>query len=130
MLFSFRIRSPLRDETTDEMRFDDVLRSIRRAIGDVEKETAGLRARAEAARCSAAFAMEALDQDENDTAMDERIRSLTSILLQCEERLEQLERQSRFLNQLETDVLDFRSDAHPPYQPALSSRTASSLPNR
>jgi len=129
MRFSFRIRSPERDETTDEFRFEAILRAIRKEIAGVEKESAGLRARCEAARCSASFAFEALDY-ENSVEMETRIRSLSETLLQGERRLEELERQSRFLNQLEAEVLDFRSDAFAIRHPALNSRIASSLPNR
>jgi len=130
MLFSFRIRSPERDQATDQSRFDELLQSIHKAISAVERESNGLRARAEGARASASFALEALDDDHDNVVIDERIRALTDTLLRCEQRLEQLDRQARFLDQLFKDVLDFRSDDLLIHQPALNNRTASSLPNR
>ena len=129
MRFSFRIRGHEKDETIDQFRFNSVLQAIRKEIVGVEKERNGLRARCEAARCSASFAFEALD-DENNAAMDKRIRALSDTLLLGERRLDELDRQSRFLSDLETEVLDFRSTRFPPHQPALNSRIASSLPNR
>src|SRR5690606_40742898 len=77
MAFSFRIRAPERDRAADEIRFEQVLDIINKTRADIARESSGLRERCEKARCSASFALEAVEGVTRDAALDRRIRNLS-----------------------------------------------------
>ena len=110
MAFSFRIRAPERDRAADEIRFEQVIDIINKARVDIARESAGLRERCEKARCSASFALEAIEGDERDAALERRIRELSNTILACEARLATLDRQAQFFTQQEETILNFAVD--------------------
>lgn len=126
-MFSFRIGTSAWD--LDQARFVPLLRLIRKMRAEVEREASTQRLRCEKARCSAAFALEALDSDPDNSALEHRVHVLTETLMDSEQRLGQLEREAAFLSGLERELLDFTEKVFTPHPP-LSSRMASSLPNR
>lgn len=109
MAFTFRIRARERDQAADQARFEQMADTIRKTRADILRESEGLRARCEKARCSASFAMEAIEADEKDAAMEERIRTLSDTILTCEERLAALDQQALFLDAQRLQILEFAS---------------------
>lgn len=110
MAFSFRIRAPERDRAADEIRFEQVLDVINKTRADIARESSGLRERCEKARCSASFALEAIEGAERDAALDRRIRNLSDTILACEARLVTLERQAEFFAQQQEAIVGFAVD--------------------
>jgi len=109
MAFTFRIRARERDQAADRTRFEQMVDTIRKTRADILRESEGLRARCEKARCSASFAMEAIEADEEDAAMEQRIRTLSDTILNCEQRLAELDRQALFLSSQERQIKGFAS---------------------
>jgi hypothetical protein len=110
MAFTFRIRAPERDRAADEIRFEQVIDVINKTRADIARESRGLRERCEKARCSASFALEAIEGDERDPSLNRRIRELSDTILACEARLATLERQVQFFAQQEETIVNFAVD--------------------
>ena len=111
MEFVFRARTAARDRETDETRFSRLVDFIRKTRAEIASEAEGLGRRCDKARCNASFAMEA---DEQNKVLDQKIRTLSDTIISCENRLAALERQTDFLNVQEQQLLSFvRHGANP-----------------
>lgn len=127
----FRVRSQQRDQETDQRRFGHLVDELRKTGAQIEREATGLRDRCEKARCSASFAMDHMEGDTSDGALDDQVRVLSDTIMSCERRLDALDNQIEFLRLLEQQIAEFSETGSLEHsQPALSNRTASSLPNR
>lgn len=96
---NFRTRSPQRDDATDAGRFDRLARLLTELSGEVAAEKSGLERRYQEATTNAAFLVEAIENDGSTARSQGRADDLTSVILNCERRLETLSRQAAALDE-------------------------------
>ena len=98
-IFSFRTRSPERDDATDTRRFDRLARLLDEISDEISVERSGLEGRYRAATTDAAFLVEAIENDGMPERSQGRVEELTSSIINCERRLDFLSRQAAVLNE-------------------------------
>ena len=104
----FRSRSLRRDSETDQVRFDRVIQLVRNLRSEIHNEYNGLKQRHSNATISAASAQAASENEGNDSN-SERIDELTREIIRYPKRLEKLDEQLRYFQQLEKEILRFKN---------------------
>ena len=101
---NFRVRSRLRDRSTDEDRFESLLQHVRKLGGEAADEMNGLKKRYEQAGADAAFAFMAEENEGPSEGGSERIDALTETIMNYADRVKLLERQVAYFGQLEREI--------------------------
>lgn len=96
----FRIRNPQRDRETDAARAVRLNAFLDDLRAEIERERDGLRDRRESVTARVAFSQLALEQDEAGPEMASAVDRLTQTMIDCTRRLDTLEAQAAFVNEL------------------------------
>jgi hypothetical protein len=108
-MFNFRMRGPLRNRDTDEVRFGRLTGMLDLMSTEIATERSGLAKRYRAAVAHAAFLMESGETGEEDAGR--KVTELTATIRAFELRMASLASQTTFVGQLHTAVDDFRATA-------------------
>ena len=96
----FQTRNPQRDRDTDAARAGRLRAFLGDLGAEIERELDGLRGRYESVTARAAFSQQALEQDEAGPEMSSSVDQLTQTMIDYTRRLDALERQAAFVNEL------------------------------
>lgn len=96
----FRTRDPRRDRETDAARAGRLRAFLDELRLEIEDERDGLRGRYESVTARAAFSQQALDHDEAGPGMASSVDELTRTMIDYTRRLDALEAQAAFVNEL------------------------------
>lgn len=96
----FRTRNPQRDRETDAARAARLNAFLGDLRSEIERERDGLRGRYESVTARAAFSQQALEQDEAGPEMESAVDQLTQTMIDYTRRLDALEAQAVFVNEL------------------------------
>ncbi|MBN9241955.1 MAG: hypothetical protein J0I98_04095 [Mesorhizobium sp.] len=96
----FRTRDPRRDRETDAARAGRLRAFLDEMRLEIEHERDGLRGRYESVTARAAFSQQALDHDEAGPDMASSVDELTRTMIDYTRRLDALEAQAAFVNEL------------------------------
>lgn len=99
-LFRFRTRSPDRDRETDAARQGRLSGILGELRAEIARERDGLQDRYERITADAAFSQQALEDQRAASATSLKIDDMTGSMIRYTERIELLERQIGFMNQL------------------------------
>ncbi len=90
---TFVPRSRERDAQNDAERTKEIFSALERVEKDLERETAGLRARYEAAQTNASMCLVAIEAEGSDVPMNDRLGKLEQSVAYYEARIRELEEQ-------------------------------------
>jgi hypothetical protein len=96
----FQTRNPQRDRDTDVARAGRLRAFLDELRSEIEHERDGLRGRYESVTARAAFSQQALEQDEAGPEMASAVDQLTQTMIHYTKRIEALEEQAAFVNEL------------------------------
>jgi hypothetical protein len=96
----FRTRNPQRDRETDTARAGRLRAFMRDLLTEIEHERDGLRGRYEDVAARAAFSQQALEDHEAGPEMAPSVDRLTQTMIDYTKRLDALEAQAAFVNEL------------------------------
>lgn len=103
----FQTRNPQRDRDTDEARAGRLRAFLDELHDEIERERDGLRGRYESVTARAAFSQQALEQDDAGPEMASTVDHLTQTMIDYTRRLEALETQAAFVNELRQRAAPF-----------------------
>lgn len=103
----FLIRSPIRDRWKDFLRMQKLIVSLDAMTGELIKEKTGLRKRYETASADAAFSLDALDGGSAAKDLPERVDGLSDALVRYSKRINELDAQIAFVDELHRTVATF-----------------------
>jgi hypothetical protein len=96
---AFQTRTLERDISTDQSRQKRLLAALKLEISACQTENEGLSLRMKTARSESVLLLHALESQPNPS-LEKRLREQETSLMICERRLQHLEKQAAFLNQM------------------------------
>lgn len=111
-LFSFRTRSPLRDQETDRARFERLRQFLDELRTEMESERTGLQNRYEKVTADAAFSQQALEDDRGGADISSKVDDLTNSMIRYSKRIAMLENEIAFIGALRENVNEFARANH------------------
>jgi hypothetical protein len=99
-IFSFRSRDPARDKQTDLARFDRLAKLLDQIAAEIAAEKTGLENRYRSKSTNAAFLVESMENGSASASKLSEVSSLTKSILNCEQRIAELVRQTSQMREL------------------------------
>lgn len=99
-IFGFRSRDPARDKQTDLARFDRLAKLLDQITAEIAAEKTGLENRYRSKSTNAAFLVESMENGSASASRMSEIGELTKSILNCEQRIAELVRQTSRMKEL------------------------------